>query len=100
MSSAQMPVIGEENEVLNTMMDHQYCLHWDYYGPMAEGTAEHFQRHLLQFLKNHNIEGAETGIQIHSATHSDAWCAVDGDAFEFIQPKLRPHRWDRLDSST
>lgn len=44
---------------------------WDFYGPNAERTAQHFERHLKEFLLNHELSVA-TGCQALGENH---WCA-------------------------
>jgi uncharacterized protein len=65
---------------------------WDYFGPSAQPTAEHFLRHLKGFLiENHCTEyvvKTEQVSPVHSATYAD----VSHDFLDVVGPVLRPHR--------
>ena len=64
---------------------------WDFFGPHAERTAAHFQRHLDEFLKQHECPGT-TGLETEGEGHH-AVSLVVGDAWsERIQAALRPKR--------
>lgn len=53
-----------------------YRIFWDFYGPDAQRTAEHFARHLQERLKGGAEEERElsTGVEQLSALQSAAWC--------------------------
>ena len=59
---------------------------------MGNGTAEHFRRHLQQFLNDHDLAGSPTGLEDYGPTHSAAWCIVSDDARDLIEGRLRPRR--------
>lgn len=65
---------------------------WDFFGPRAEGTARHFQRHLDEFLLREGIAGCATGAEQVAAGHWAAWCRTPQPAIETVRRTLRPRR--------
>lgn len=66
--------------------------YWDYYGPMAAGTAAHFHRHLDDFLAARGLEGCRTGVETLSPTHSAAFCDTPEAHDAVVLQALRPRR--------
>ena len=73
---------------------------WDFHGPDARGTAEHFQRHLEQFLGREALSGCRTGVREEGPTHWAAWCASPPAWEEPIRKALRPRREQEAPPST
>lgn len=72
-----------------------YKLSWDYFGPTAEGTADHFRTHLDEFLLREELEGCETGVEIVTPGHHvAAWCRCPEPLVEILGRALRPRRVD------
>jgi alpha-beta hydrolase superfamily lysophospholipase len=70
-------------------------LYWDFHGPAAQGTAEHFHRHLDEFLAREKLEGCETGVQtVEAGRHAAAWCRCPVALVTTIRAALRPRRAD------
>ena len=70
-------------------------LYWDFHGPTAQGTAEHFHRHLDEFLQRERMEGCETGHRvIDPGRHAAAWCRCPVALVSVIGSALRPRRAD------
>jgi hypothetical protein len=65
---------------------------WDFFGPRAEGTARHFQRHLDEFLAREAVGGCTTGAEELAAGHWAAWCRTPPAAAEPVQRALKPRR--------
>ena len=65
---------------------------WDYRGPQAQGTAEHFLRHLDEFLPREGFEGCETGVEAYSPVHHAAWCFTPEAHEQTLIRALRPRR--------
>ena len=59
---------------------------------MGHGTAEHFRRHLVQFLEEHGLGDSTTGVDQHGPNQSTAWCTVPIDVRELIEGHLKPRR--------
>lgn len=64
---------------------------WDFFGPQAARTAEHFQRHLDEFLKKNSCAG-ETSLESRGEGHSAVACRVESEWFERIERTLKPKR--------
>jgi hypothetical protein len=66
---------------------------WDFFGPAAAGTAEHFRVHLDQFLDRECVSGCTTGVEIHPEhRHAAAWCRTPIDRLDIIVRALKPRR--------
>lgn len=66
--------------------------YWDFFGPAAQGTAEHFLRHLDEFLARESVAGCRTGCNSQGAGHHAAYCAAPPEAGEVIERALKPRR--------
>jgi hypothetical protein len=64
---------------------------WDFFGPQAARTAEHFRRHLDEFLQKNACPG-ETSLESKGEAHSAVGCRVESAWFERIERTLRPKR--------
>jgi hypothetical protein len=71
---------------------------WDFFGPNAQGTAEHFREHLAQFLTRHAIEGCQLELVSAGPGHHAAACSAPIDAAELIEHALRPRRQEKIGS--
>ena len=67
-------------------------LYWDFRGGRAQGTAEHFQRHLDTFLAANYARHEGTGTEAYSPLHSAAFCDVHSESRNLLVERLRPHR--------
>jgi hypothetical protein len=68
--------------------------YWDFFGPHAAGTAEHFVRHLEEFFAKHGIVGCELDTTSAGEGHRAARCRAPQAAEEPIERSLRPKRFD------
>lgn len=66
--------------------------HWDFFGPRAERTAEHFLRHLDQFLTAHAVTDCATGKTSEGALHQAVFCKPNSADDKLILGALRPNR--------
>jgi 2'-5' RNA ligase len=67
--------------------------HWDFFGPDAEKTAEHFKVHFSEFSKSFAITTDDLGFFSAAESHVCFWISVASDEHsELIQKKLRPRR--------
>lgn len=72
-------------------------LYWDYFGPAAAGTAEHFRVHLDEFLVREALAGCTTGVElIRPQQHAAAWCRCPEPLIDVIGRALRPRRLSPL----
>jgi hypothetical protein len=65
---------------------------WDFFGPAAERTAEHFREHLEQFLVQNALSGCEVGLASAGAGHHAAFCVAPSEVQSAIERALRPRR--------
>lgn len=68
--------------------------YWDFFGPRAEGTAQHFVRHLEEFLAKHELEGCTVGTRSEQEGHMAALCQVTEALEAVLEKALRPNRRD------
>lgn len=66
--------------------------HWDFFGPTAKGTAEHFLHHLEEFIAQRGIQLCETGLDSADRTHWAAWCRTAAHQRSIFEKTLRPQR--------
>lgn len=66
--------------------------HWDFFGPTAKGTAEHFVHHLKEFIAQRELKSCETGIDSAARTHWAAWCRTGIGQRDIFESTLRPAR--------
>lgn len=65
---------------------------WDFFGPRAQGTASHFQKHLEEFLTTHALADCRTGLASERAGHHAVFCEAPLGAQDSIERALRPRR--------
>jgi len=69
--------------------------HWDFLGPDAQPTAEHFCRHVMEFCEVHGIAGPRTFTTLVQGR----WVAsleCDEQHLALVRDRLRPKRAERL----
>ncbi len=62
---------------------------WDYYGPDSKGTAEHFEKHLNEFIKQKNIKIIQTGTT-SKFSQAFVWCVGQKIELEDLIYLLKP----------
>jgi len=62
---------------------------WEFFGPNALPTARHFERHLLQFLAEHDFAAEETGV-IEAPGQALVFASASAGAGEAIEGALKP----------
>ncbi|MCB9567218.1 MAG: hypothetical protein H6710_08430 [Myxococcales bacterium] len=67
-------------------------LFWDFFGPDAAGTAEHFQRHLAELLTREGIAGCELGQESAGPGHAAITCRAPLAVTDDLVARLRPRR--------
>jgi hypothetical protein len=68
---------------------------WDFFGPTAPGTAEHFRVHLDEFLVRERLSGCTTGVEVHPEDrHAAAWCRTPAAQLDGLVRALKPRRVD------
>lgn len=66
--------------------------YWDFFGPRAELTARHFQKHLEQFLSQNALSGCETGVESGERGHYAAFCRAPREHHDSLVNALKPQR--------
>jgi hypothetical protein len=69
--------------------------HWDFFGPDAPQTADHFLRHLDQFCAREGITG-QTHWVTQEPARSIATVECDEQHLKVIRDSLRPKRAERV----
>jgi hypothetical protein len=69
---------------------------WDFFGPRAEGTAQHFLRHLRDFLQKNGCPEMPSGLRSEGAGHQSVYCSPPPEYEESIARSLRPRRVTEL----
>ena len=69
-------------------------VYWDFYGPMALGTAEHFERHLGELLEREGLSGVVSarGVERLNPTWAAAWCEAPLEEARRVGRALRAKR--------
>jgi hypothetical protein len=65
---------------------------WDFFGPRAEGTAQHFLGHLREFLSKNRCPEMPTGLRSEGAGHQAVFCSPPLEFQAAIERSLRPRR--------
>jgi hypothetical protein len=65
---------------------------WDFFGPRADGTAQHFLIHLREFLKKNECPEMPTGLRSEGAGHQAVFCSPPAELEVTIERSLRPRR--------
>lgn len=65
---------------------------WDFFGPRADGTAQHFLVHLREFLHKNQCPEMPTGLRSEGAGHQAVFCSPPPELELAIERSLRPRR--------
>ena len=88
--AASLPII--EARAVDFLIHPTRTLYWDYFGPDAAGTAEHFRVHLDEFLLREALQGCTTGVEVSAPGRAAAWCRCPESILDVIGRALRPRR--------
>ena len=69
----------------------QLKLIWDFFGPRAQGIAQHHAIHVDEFVRREGF-AATTGSESPAPGHWSAWVVLDDEHVERVRAVLRPHR--------
>jgi len=67
-------------------------LYWDFFGPRADGTAQHFLVHLREFLRKNECPEMASGLHSEGAGHQAVFCSPPAEYETRIMASLRPRR--------
>ena len=65
---------------------------WDFFGPHAARTAEHFSVHLRQFLTANGLPDVPVELESSGAGHQAVSCVPDSVTCPKLEAALRPNR--------
>ncbi len=77
---------------MEKVLDRNIKLIWDFRGPAAGRTAEHYEKHLAEFVVLEELKYDITGFQHLSDTHSIAFLVVAEFEMKEIRDILKPNR--------
>lgn len=69
----------------------QLKLIWDFFGPRAQGVAEHHAAHVDEFVRRAGVP-ATAGAECSAPGHWSAWLVVSEEAALRLRTTLRPNR--------
>lgn len=69
--------------------------HWDFFGPDAPTTAEHFLEHVDEFCAKHGISGHQHWVKA-LPTFCTATLECDQEHLVVVRDRLRPKRAERV----
>lgn len=69
--------------------------HWDFFGPDASATAEHFLKHVDEFFVREGIGGQQHWTAVSPAL-TTATLECDAEHLVLIRDRLRPKRAERV----
>ncbi|RNC87502.1 MAG: hypothetical protein ED555_14035 [Allomuricauda sp.] len=73
-------------------MDKKVKLIWDFRGPAAARTAEHHEKHLVEFMEAQGLNTEMTGCDHLNEMYSMAYLVVEEVEVENLRKLLKPHR--------
>ena len=76
-------------------MKHPYCrVFWDYYGPSAKETAQHFMHHLLEFIQREQLQASVKTCELEEYTdiHVAVYCDAEYEAGRKLAMALKSKR--------
>ncbi len=84
----------QENQFLtmDKVLDRKIKLIWDFRGPGAARTAEHYRKHLEEFIVIEELKFDITGHKHLSPTHSITFMVVAEFELPEVKDILKPHR--------
>jgi hypothetical protein len=67
--------------------------HWDFFGPDAEKTAKHFEKHVAEFAALEQLKIDGSGSFQADPNHTCFWIeTIDANHAALIKKRLRPRR--------
>ena len=73
-------------------MNRKIKLIWDFRGPAAWKTAEHHEKHLIEFIAFEKMDLDITGFQHINEMYSFAYMVVEESNMIAMRDALKPHR--------
>lgn len=73
-------------------MSRKIKLIWDFRGPVASKTAEHHEKHLIEYIAIEKLPLNITGFEIINDMHATAFMVVEESNMIVVRDALKPHR--------
>lgn len=80
------------SDPMEKVLDKKIKIIWDFRGPGAAKIAEHYQKHLEEFVTIEELKFDITGFEHFSPTHSSAFLVVAEFELKEVRELLKPHR--------
>ncbi|UII80437.1 hypothetical protein [Flagellimonas sp. CMM7] len=77
---------------MEKVLDRKIKLIWDFRGPGAARTAEHYEKHLAEFVIIEELKFDITGFQHITDMHSIAYLVVAEFEMKEVRDVLKPQR--------
>ncbi|MEX0314321.1 MAG: hypothetical protein AB3N18_09100 [Allomuricauda sp.] len=77
---------------MTKILDRKIKMIWDFHGPGAAKTAEHYRKHLEEFIVIEELKFDITGVTHFSNNHSIAYMVVAEFEMKEAREILKPHR--------
>lgn len=77
---------------MEKVLDRKIKLIWDFRGPGAAKTAEHYEKHLAEFILIEELKFDITGFQHITDMHSIAYLVVAEFEMKEVRDILKPQR--------
>ncbi|SNZ02061.1 hypothetical protein [Flagellimonas pacifica] len=77
---------------MKKILDRRIKMIWDFRGPGAANTAQHYQKHLEEFIVIEELKFDITGVKHFSETHSITYMVVAEFEMGEVRDILKPHR--------
>lgn len=77
---------------MEKVLDRKIKLIWDFRGPGAARTAEHYEKHLAEFIIIEELKFDITGFQHITDMHSIAYLVVAEFEMKEVRDVLKPQR--------
>nr|WP_321414008.1 hypothetical protein [uncultured Allomuricauda sp.] len=77
---------------MEKLLDRKIKIIWDFRGPSASRTAEHYLIHLKEFAEAEELKYDLGDLEHFSPSHSIAYLVVDEVDLKEVRSLLKPHR--------
>ncbi|MCK0162166.1 hypothetical protein [Allomuricauda sp. F6463D] len=77
---------------MEKLLDRKIKIIWDFRGPSAAHIAEHYLKHLKEFVEVEELKYDLSGVEHFSPSHSTAFLVVAEFELKEVKNILKPHR--------
>lgn len=77
---------------MEKLLDRKIKIIWDFRGPNAARVADHYLKHLREFVEAEELKYDLAGLDHFSPTHSIAFLVVAAFELQEVKNILKPHR--------